>query len=185
MSFFDRLTLLNNNLVNVGTELLTPSTRYLQTYHDYIQNRNYSYQFASLGDMIRFITNVVDHTNRLAYIFADDDDIQIKSDTQDQRDYIVSQYASGGSAPSASDMGDVNSIVSDVTDVFKTGYSISDVSTSIAYANDTTNGGLRFWTSWCSDAMNTVSTTRQPAPEVIDWYSEHYHEITALGSSNR
>lgn len=172
MSFFDRLTLLNNNVVTLGTEFLTPNTAYTLRLTDYNANSYDDYSFVSIGDFLHFIGRTVDPLRRLAFMTADDDDIAMKRDTQDQRDYIRDQYADGGSAPSADDMGVVNDSVGSILDSFSTGQSES-FSTYYSYAQDQ---GYSFWSQPVLDQMIPVQTRgSSPSP----FYFEGDYELIA------
>lgn len=160
MSFFDRLTLLNNNVVTLGTELLTPNTAYTLRLTDYNADSYVDYSFVSIGDFLHFIGRTVDPLRRLAFMTADDDDIAIKRDTQDQRDYIADQYSDGGSAPTADDMDSVNSDLSAFADVFSyTGESHSFQQVWGQYEDDT----YTFWSSDCFNDLHGQSSRSAPS----------------------
>lgn len=172
LSFFDRLSLLNNNVVTLGTELLTPSTSYSLVLSNYATDTSTDFSFVSIGDFLHYLGRSVDPLRRLSYVLADDDDIDMKRDTQAQRDYLASLYADGGSAPSVSDMSDVNDDISSLNDIFSVGN--QDIGQGVTDLNRETQ---RFWSSEVyndvnAGALRSSSRSRSSSSEIIDFYSD-------------
>lgn len=176
LSLFDRLTVMSNNQAMLGTMIFTPNTIYLDYDYNYSGNTitSSSRKVLSLSDWFWSITKKLEGVNRLVYMFADDDDIAIKNDTSNQRVYIKDQYSSGGSAPSSTDMSNVNDSVGAFSQFLNTGN--TDLTGALNGASS--GGGYDFWTQTVSDDINIVHDgTRGMPPLVVDMYSSNWENI--------
>ena len=176
LTLSDRLTILNENLVTSNLMTFTPQSSYSLDKIDYTSGVSTSWKPVSIADFLWWIgNNNSDALNRLAFMFADDDDISLKNDTSGQRDW-VSDYYGSSSAPSTSDYDDVADGVSDFSSFLATGSS-ADLSTALSGLDDNT---YDFWSQSVSNEINNTGNRSSP-PDVVDFFTSNWEEILNIG----
>lgn len=172
LTLADRLTVLNDNIVTGNLMMFTAQSPYQLSKIDYSTGSSSSWSAVSIADFLYWLgNNNSDALNRLSFMFADDDDISLKNDTSDQRDWVTDYYGSS-SAPSSSDYSTLNDSVGALSDMFESGSSTS-FAQSLSSVND---NGYDFWSQSVSNEVNN-SGTRAPSPAVIDFFSDNWEEI--------
>lgn len=99
------------------------------SYYDYLTDSSISYSGNYARGFLSQLAIQTELTSRLAYIFANDDDIAIKKDSEDNSQAVNDNFlsSSGANSVKTDDIGNLSSVSTSVKDTFSTGTSPTGV----------------------------------------------------------
>lgn len=147
-------------------------------------NESSTVNATGLGPMLRVaLGNVGENLAKLAFMFAADDDVQLKADSQPVLDEVTDTVFGSGSGKvklDVSNVSDLTGMSDDVLGYFETGGQIGDINTVVN--NDST--WLWFTSQTAADLDTTGSSLSRAAVELepeIDshtkWYASFYRDV--------
>lgn len=131
----------------------------------------------SIYDWLRILgTNLSDNLSRLAYVLANDEDIQLRQQTLDQQNAYKTNFTASGAAGRMSG--------SDIADTAAAGSELKSAFSSSASGRDAFNGFSQGsdgrWDWFSTDILNSLDTTtnnRKSNDNLTNFLDDYYNEV--------
>lgn len=130
--------------------------------------------YGSISDSFSYLNYRV---NQIFDVLANDEDLQIKNATDEERNWVKDYFEGSGDKADSSKYDDLNNTGSAFKDVFE-GAPDTSIADGFTAVND---NGYDFWSQSVSDDINggaSVSTySDDPSQRIVDAYSENWAQI--------
>lgn len=178
MSLVDRINIINTNLAETSTLIMSPQTQYSAVYTTG-EGITESYNAISIADFLQAINeSVVGDLSKIKYIVADDESIQAKKDNASQTSAVITNFTGSGQASAtANDYGTLSSGVNDVK-----GGMTTNVSPNYAFDIFNNQSGYSFWSSETLNELNQSGNSQRNVfkSDISDDYTFYSNRLQYL-----